>query len=118
MSVSFGVRLAAKSRIVEDRQAMRAMPGWRVHELQFPDGSKLRVEMTQKKIALYLVLCVIITLPGRRTELQDWKLLPSDPGVRLGQTPGERTNSGHRTQRCAVAAHALGSGYPTRFQEY
>ena len=44
-------RLAVKNRIVEDRQAIRGtMPGSRVQELEFSDGSKLRIGLTKIKI--------------------------------------------------------------------
>ena len=41
-------RLAVKRRIVEDRPPTRAAPGLRVLELEFDDGSKLRVELTKR----------------------------------------------------------------------
>lgn len=42
------VRLAIKTTILSDRLPTRSVPGCRVAELEFSDGSRLRIEQTKK----------------------------------------------------------------------
>lgn len=48
------VRLAVKTKILEDRIPKRGAPGWRVAEAEFSDGSRLRIEQTKKFGETYL----------------------------------------------------------------